>query len=243
MAASFDFFFHRRFRAGARRGFRLYLPVSVGMIPWAMATGMAMSAVGFSIPQAMGMNVLVFAATAQLGAAPLIALATPVWLIVLTALVLNLRFVIFSAAVAPAFRQVPVPLRWLAGHLLTDGVFVTCLERLLRGRDARWRAGFYLAPAAWTWLIWQLGTLAGLLLAVRVPRQWSLEFMATIALMVLLVPMSRQRPMLLAAATAGAAAVLLQGLPLRLGMIAAIVLGIAAGFAAEGLDKRREGAA
>ena len=30
------------FRAGAREGFRVCLPVSVGLIPWALVTGLAM---------------------------------------------------------------------------------------------------------------------------------------------------------------------------------------------------------
>jgi predicted branched-subunit amino acid permease len=57
--------------------------------------------------------------------------------------------------------------------------------------------------------------------------------MATIALIVLLVPMARVRPMLVAALVGGGLAVALRGMPLRLGVIVAIVGGIAAGFAAE----------
>ena len=61
------------FREGAREGFRVFLPLSVGLIPWALVTGMTMGGVGFTPLQAMGMNVIVFAGTAQLGTLPLIA--------------------------------------------------------------------------------------------------------------------------------------------------------------------------
>jgi predicted branched-subunit amino acid permease len=40
-------------------------------------------------------------------ALPLIAAGAPVWLMVVTAFVLNLRFIIFSAAIARGFRGVP----------------------------------------------------------------------------------------------------------------------------------------
>ena len=60
----------------------------------------------------MGMSVLVFAATAQLGALPLIASARPLWLIFLTGLMLNLRFVIFSASIAPVFHAGPGRSAW-----------------------------------------------------------------------------------------------------------------------------------
>ena len=224
---------HESFRAGAREGFRAFLPLSVGLIPWAMVTGMAMVSVGFTPLQAMGMNVLVFAGTAQLGTLPLIAAGAPLWLIVTTALVLNLRFVIFSAAIAQAFHDMRPPTRWLAGHLLTDGVFAVCLNRMLASDDPKWRLGYYLGPSLWSWALWQAFTLVGVLAAESIPRSWSLEFMATIALIVLLLPMVKARPMLVAALAGGIGAVLLRGLPLRLGVIAAIALGIAAGFLAE----------
>ena len=227
-----------RFRAGAREGFRAFLPLSVGLVPWALVTGMAMVSVGFTPLQAMGMNVIVFAGTAQLGTLPLIATGAPQWLIVTTALVLNLRFVIFSAAIARGFHDEPTPLRWLAGHLLTDGVFAVGLNRMLESSDRHWRLGFYLVPSAWSWLLWQTFALIGVLAAGSIPKSWSLEFMATIALLVLLVPMARLRPMLVAALTGGVAAVALRGMPLRLGVIVGILLGIAAGFAAEHWQQR-----
>ena len=65
---------------------------SVGLIPWALVTGMSMVSIGMTPLQAMGMNVIVFAGTAQLGTLPLIAAGAPLWLIVATALALNLRF-------------------------------------------------------------------------------------------------------------------------------------------------------
>jgi predicted branched-subunit amino acid permease len=226
------------FRAGAKEGLRAFLPVSVGLIPWALVTGVAMVSVGFTPVQAMGMNVIVFAGTAQLGTLPLIAGGAPLWLIITTALVLNLRFVIFSAAIARGFHGVGMPARWLAGHLLTDGVFATCANKMLVTEDRRWRLGYYLAPSIWSWLLWQVFALTGVLAAGSIPKNWSLEFMATIALLCLLAPMARLRPMLVAAVTGGLMAVAFRGMPLRLGVIVAILVGIGAGFAAEHWQER-----
>lgn len=232
-------FFRPRFLAGARTGFAAFLPLSVGLIPWGMVVGMAMTGIGLTPTQAMGMNLIVFAGTAQLGTLPLIADQAPLWLIVLTALALNLRFVIFSAALAPGFRGIGSGARWLSGHLLTDGVFATCLERLHHTADPHWRLGYYLAPCLWAWLLWQVSALVGVHAAHVVPRQWSLEFMATIALIVLLVPMAKVRPMLVAALAGGLAATVLRDLPWRLGVVVAICIGIAAGFAAESREGDR----
>ena len=57
----------------------------------------------------------------------------------------------------------------------------------------------------------------------------------------LLVPLARVRPMLVAAVVGGLSATLLRNMPLRLGVVSGIVLGIAAGFAAEHVEHRRTG--
>ncbi len=232
---------HPAFRLGAREGLLTLLPFSISTLPWAIVTGLAMRSSGLSGLESMGMSVLVFAATAQLGALPLIASGAPLWLIFLTGLVLNLRFMIFSASVAPVFHGRRWAQRLASSYLLTDTAFTLLSPRLLGAQDPHWRWGYYLAPAIYGWLLWQTGVLIGVFGADWLPRDWSLEFMATIAMMIMLVPMARTRPMLLAALAGGLSAVLLRGLPLRLGMFAGIAIGIATGFAAEHWQARGEG--
>lgn len=229
---------HSSFIAGAKEGFRTAFPQSIGLIPWALVTGVAMISAGFTPLQAMGMNSIVYAGVAQLGTLPLIVAGAPLWLIVATALVLNLRFLIFSAAIARGFRSVGTGTRWISSYLLIDGVFAACLEKMLTQEDRSWRLGYYLAPSVWSWMLWQIFALTGVLAAGSIPKNWSLKFMATIALMVILLPMTKMRPMLMAAITGGTMAVALRGMPLRLGMIIAIFTGIAAGFATEHLQDK-----
>ncbi len=221
------------FRAGAEAGLRTFIPLSVGFIPWAIVTGIAMRAIGMDALESMGMSLLVFAATAQFGALPLIASGAPLWLIFVTGMVLNLRFVIFSAAIAPALHEQSLARRLVGGFLLTDAAFAVLGPGLAGARDPVWRWGYYIAPAIYGWLLWQGFVLVGVLGAGFFPRDWSLEFMGTIALMAMVVPMVRSQPMLVAALAGGLGAVFLRDLPLRLGLFAAILLGIAAGFAAE----------
>ncbi len=209
------------------------MPLSVGFIPWAIVTGIAMRSIGMSGLEAMGMSLLVFAATAQLGALPLIASGAPLWLVFVTGMVLNLRFIIFSAAIAPGFHDYSLARRVSSSFLLTDASFAALGARLIESRDPHWRWGYYIVPSVYGWVLWQSGVLIGVLGAGFVPTGWSLEFMGTIALMVMVVPMVRSRPMLVAALVGGLGAVFLRDLPLRLGLFAAILLGIAAGFVAE----------
>jgi len=164
------------FVAGGRAGFRAFLPLSVGLAPWGLVTGVAMAGIGLTPAQAMGMNVLIYAGVAQLGALPLIAAHAPLWLIIATVLALNLRFVIFSAAIAGYFRPWRLAARWGLGHLLVDGVFATNLEPLLRNPDRHWRLGHYLVPSLWAWLLWQVFALVGVLFAGALPKAAPLVF-------------------------------------------------------------------
>lgn len=229
------------FSRGAREGWRDFLPMSVGLVPWAIVTGIAMRSIGLSPVEAMGMNLLVYAGTAQLGTLPLIASGAPIWLIFVTALVLNLRFVIFSAALAPVFQGHAWSRRARASYLLVDGVFAVGSEKMLASDDPQWRWGYFIVPSLWAWSLWQGFVLLGVLGGGVVPRDWSLEFMVTIALMLMMIPMSRTRPMLVAAIAGGLGAVLLRELPLRLGLFAGIAIGIVSGFVAEHLLERRAG--
>jgi len=204
-----------------------FLPLSVGLIPWAIVTGVAMRSIGLSPLEAIGMNVIVFAGTAQIGTLPLIASGAPIWLIVLTAFV------------APVFAGQAWPRRVLSSYLLVDGVFAVLSERLLSATDRQWRWGCFIAPSVWCWVLWQIFALVGILGADILPKDWSLEFMATIALLVMLIPMTATRPMLVAAVAGGLGAVLMRGLPLKLGLVAGIVIGIMAGFAADRWTARR----
>ena len=68
-----------------------------------MISGVAMVKGGLAVPWAIAMSLLVYAGSAQLAALPLIVAGAPLWVIVATGLITNLRFVIYSAALRPYF--------------------------------------------------------------------------------------------------------------------------------------------
>jgi hypothetical protein len=95
---------------------------------------MAMMKSGLTIWQALGMTFIVFAGSAQLASLPLIAANVPVWVVFLTALVVNLRFVIFAAAVGPHFAHLPWYKRVWHGYFNAD-MTLHALYRRFRIRE------------------------------------------------------------------------------------------------------------
>jgi len=222
-------------------GLRAVLPALVATGTWGLVTGVAMVKIGMSQLEALGMTLLVFAGSAQLAALPLIAAGAPIWVVLLAATVVNLRFVIFSAGLYPYFVRYSLGRRLLLGYVTSDVGFAISMQRWTAAKsrgpddalDPTRRVWFFLGIAAGNWLSWQSMSILGIFLAGQVPGSWGLDFAAILALIALTVPMVNGRPNIVGALVAGAVAVAGVGLPLKLGLVAAVVAGITAAMATE----------
>jgi len=230
-------------RAAFKEGIRAALPLSVATSVWGLVTGVAMVKSGLTESMALTMSLLVYAGSSQLSALPLIASHAPLWLVFAAGLVVNLRFLIFSAALHPYFQRLSWPRRLALGYFTTDAAFVLFIPRFgeakVRGTAAQ--HGFFLGTLITTWLAWQVSSIAGIVLGSAVPVDWSLDFAAVLALMAVVLPLITTRPMLVAAIAAGATAWVSQPLPLRLGLACTVIVGIAAGMWAERHENQRKG--
>ncbi len=228
----------RSFAAGARE----IAPALVATSIWGFVTGIAMVSAGLSQSLAAWMSVLVYAGSAQLTALPLIAAGSPLWLIFAAACVVNIRFVIFAAALQPYFRHYGWKSRLLLGYWLSDLGFVFFMTRYgqSKRKGTRSQTWYYLGLIVPGWWSWQAATFLGIYLGDAVPRAWSLEFAAILALMAVAIPLVRQLPMVCAVVVAGGLAWVSQPLPLRLGLAVAVVGGIAAGVLSERWRSRRQ---
>lgn len=211
-----------------------------GLFAWGAVTGMAMVQSGLSLWQSLVMTLVVYAGSAQLAALPLIAAGAPIGVIVFTALMVNLRFVIFSAVIGPHFRHLPWPRRLWYGYLNVDLVMAFFPQRFPAHTVDRpaGKLGYLRGLIIPNWWGWQLGTLAGILLASQIPPNWGVGFAGSLALLAMTVPLVKTRPTLAGVVAAGAIAVATVGWPYRLGLLLAIVIGIAVAVAVErGLEK------
>jgi len=96
--------------------------------------------------------------------------------------------------------------------------------------EQRW---FYFASASVCWILWQVASLIGIALGSIVPSSWSLEFSAILALLAIVLPIVKSKPMVVSVAIAGVVAWVAQPLPLKLGLLLAVIAGIAGGMWAE----------
>ncbi len=224
-------------RQAFRNGFNDLMPAAPGIVTWGLVTGVAMVKSGLSIPQSLAMTFTVFAGSAQLSALPLMAAAAPVWVIFVTALVVNLRFVIYSAAIRHEFAHLSWRRKLLIGYLTGDIGFVKFMQRLQRDPLFPHKDWTMLGSSVANWLAWQVGSCIGIFAAAFIPPHWGLELAGTLALLALLIPLclghSAWKPTLTGACVAGCVGVLAHALPMKLGLLLGVVCGIAAALLVE----------
>lgn len=224
-----------------REGFKVGIPTLFGIGAWGLVVGIAMVKTGLTIPQSLAMTLLVFAGSAQLASLPLIAASAPIWVVFATALVVNLRFVIFSALLAPHFAHLPWKKRFALGYVSGDMSVALFLQRFPNEAPALGKLSYLKGLLYPNWGAWQIGSIAGIFLGSAVPPEWGLGFAGTLAIICITIPMIMNNAALCGAVVAAATAVLAYDLPYKLGLLAAVLVGmVTAMIVEETLEKRRK---
>ncbi len=212
------------------RGARAMLPILLGVTPIAVVTGVAAVQAGLTKPEAMCSSVVMYAAAAQLVVYDLMRQHADLAVAFAASCVLNLRFLMYSAGVAPHLQGRGRLPRLLGAYALTDQAFgLSMVER--QNNPGGNTAAYYLGAAACMWVAYQAAAAAGILLGAGLPPGLSMDFALPLTFSALLAPLL-SRPELRAAALVSAATALsLRGLPNNAGFFAAALSGIAAGVA------------
>jgi predicted branched-subunit amino acid permease len=215
---------HPDFRQGARD----MAGIALGVAAWGLITGVTMVKT-IGLPLALAMSLLVYAGSAQLAALPLIAAGAPLWVIWLTAICVNLRFVVFSAGLRPYFGHLPRSERGRISFCAADLNYVVFKRRFPIPVPQPEQRPYFWGGALVTLGAWQGASLLGIALAGRIPPSWDIGFAGTLALIALTCSMLTDRATLLAAAVAGGAALAAFALPLKLNLLVAIAAAVAVG--------------
>lgn len=220
---------HTEFLAGVRDE----LPLLVGAVPFGLIYGV--SAVEAGVPRvlAQGMSLIIFAGSAQFVVAQFIGSGVPGLIVVVTAFIINLRHMLYSASLAPHLRRLPRRWKLLLAYLLTDEAYAMTISHYTRPTDAQHKHWYFLGAGLALWISWQVSSAVGVFLGAQVPASWSLDFTLPLTFIALVVPALRDRAGVAAALVAGLAAVLFLTLPFKSGLLLATGLGIAVGLAIE----------
>ncbi|GAB4492147.1 MAG: AzlC family ABC transporter permease [Anaerolineales bacterium] len=221
-----------RFWAGVRDE----LPILLGVIPFGMIYGILALSAGLAPLDAQAMSALVFAGASQFMLVELLRAGTPALVIVLSVFIINLRHALYSATLAPYVKNLPLRWKSLLAYLLTDEAFAVGILNYQRAGltpNAHW---YFFGAGLALWASWQISTAAGIFLGAQIPAAWGLDFSLPLTFIALVVPSLKERAGLLTALSASLAALLLGGLPFKLGLIFSTLAALALGLL---LDKRQ----
>lgn len=224
---------HPEFRNGARD----MAPLAPGIGAWALMTGVAMVKSGMSVIEALAMTFFVYAGSSQLASIPLIVAGAPIWVVLATGFCVNLRFVVFSLHLRPYLMHMPRWRRLLNGYLTADLSYALFTRRFQQpaadpaGRQAQ--EAYLAGNDVVTWSSWMGLSVAGIALGNWIPAEWGLGFAGVLCLVGILCSLANTWLRMLSAALAGASAVALYALPLKLNIVAAIAIAVAACYLLE----------
>ena len=215
------------------QGVKAGSPSLIGIGAWGLVTGIAMIKSGFTLPQALGMTFFVFAGSAQLAALPLMVVSAPLWVIFLTGLMVNLRFVIFSVIIAPHFTHLKFWQKAFWGYMTGDVSMVYFMARYPTEQPEPGKFEFMKGLFAANWAAWQIGSVGGILLGNLIPESWGVGFAGTLAILCVLLPMILNRATLVGVLAASAVALATCHWPYKLGMLCAVLIGMLCSMAWE----------
>jgi predicted branched-subunit amino acid permease len=211
------------------RGIGDQLPLQLGVVPFGLVFGVLGIASGLSPLQTILMSSIVFGGASQVVFAQLWATGTSPLIVGSSVAVINLRHMLYSAAVAKYLR--PLSLRWriILGYLLTDEAFAISIKRF-ETTDRPELAHYYLLGSGLTlWVCWQIATVIGVMAGATIPDELNLGFAIPLTFMALVLPNLRRVSDIAAATSAALVALFGQALPWNVWIIAAALVGIIVG--------------
>lgn len=217
------------------RGVAEGLPFIVIMVPFGALFGVLAAESGLPLAQIMGFSVVVIAGAAQFTALQLMNDGVPAAIVVLSAVAVNLRMVMYSASMAPHLGGAPLWQRALIGYLLVDQTYALSAQKYEDRPD--WHVAdkvrYFAGTALPVFPAWVGATWAGAVLGAQIPDSWQLDFAMPLAFMALVGPMLKTRAHVAAAFVSVVLALALAWVPWNLGLIIAAICALATGAEVE----------
>lgn len=215
------------------------IPIVLGYIPVGFAFGVLSQKAGLSMINSLAMSFLVYAGSAQLIAAGLVAAGAPAVSIILTTFIVNLRHMLMSAALSPYLNKWRKRDLAAFSYQLTDETFAVHAAHFAQHVPEKQEvfATNITAQASWVFGTW-LGVVAGGL--IQDVKPFALDYALPAMFVALLILQVKTRIQVWVAVLTGFLAV---GFA-QVGMdqwyvIAATILGAAIGVVIESWNKKR----
>ena len=215
--------------------------VAPGLAAWGLMTGVAMVQAGLGTEVSVWMTLLVYGGSAQLAVTPLMAVGTPVWVLLATGFCVNLRFAVFSLHLRPYLMHLPRWQRMCHGYFTADISYVLFIRRFANpsndATDQLKQAASLAGNTGIVWVSWMVASFFGIFLANIIPPNWGLGFAGTLCLVGIFCSLASTKMRFFTATVAAVTAIAAYALPLKLNIVLAIVVAVMFSMSLERLQK------
>ncbi|HEY0214165.1 MAG TPA: AzlC family ABC transporter permease [Paenirhodobacter sp.] len=226
------------------RGARNALPFLLVIIPFGLLFGVAAMDIGLRLAEVMGFTVLVLAGASQFTALQLMRDHASTFMVIVTALAVNLRMAMYSVTLAPHLGAATPWHRVLIGYLMLDQTFALAQQEYERAPEMTLpqKVAYFFGTCLPTCVPWVIATLVGALAGQAIPRSLALDFAVPVTFLAMIAPILRSVPHLAAACVSVIAALALSWMPTGTGVLIAACLAMWTGATVERLLEQRNAA-
>lgn len=214
-----------------RHGMIAALPFLLILVPFGLLFGVVSTEAGLDLPQVMGFAVLVLAGASQFTAVQLLGEHTPAIIVIASALAVNLRMAMYSAAMVPWLGTASPRTKGLLAYVLIDQTFALGIQHFEANPRLRLdqRLAYFMGTAIMCCVPWVVACALGFTLGRAIPESWALDFALPITFLAMVAPMLRTPAHVAAALVSILCSLAFAGLPSGLGVLLAAPIAMATG--------------
>ncbi len=169
------------------------LPIIMGVIPFGVVMGTVASQAKLDFSQSFLMNIFVFAGASQLAAIDLMTKNTESLVVVATGLIINLRFLLYSAALSPDLQRSKFITKFFSAYFITDQNYAVLTAHQKSFSNSREIIEFYFGASTIMFLAWHGSVSLGFIFGNFAPPSWSLDYAVPLSFISLVLPTMKDR--------------------------------------------------
>ncbi len=212
-------------------------PWLTGIVPFGLVIGVSVARADIPAMAGWATGPLIYGGSAQVAVIEMLDDGAVPAVIVVTALVINLRLILYSGAIAAQWRGTPLWWRATAAYLLVDPSFMVGLNGYQRHGGVSAGHRHYLGGAVLLWVAWLAAIGTGVTLGAQLPAGLRLEMIVPLYLLGEAVHKISDAASRAAVVTAAVVAIGALAAPLHLGVLLAIVSGLTAAVVVQGRSR------
>ncbi len=155
-------------------GVKTSFPFAIGAIPVGIIFGASASAEGFTALQTMASSLFILGGSSQILAVTLLKQNAATLFIILGALTINLRHMVYSASLAETSKAFTKRTQGVLSYLLTDECFTALNLKMMKNEKVCDR--YFFGAGITLWALWQIATLVGAFAGKNLPSWLHFEY-------------------------------------------------------------------